>query len=106
LPKLLSFSLAALIVFYRGRKVNGKFMGARDGVDYDIVDDVAVLEFFDEFQDYNETEIVTALLGRVDFWGKDLTLIDGLCDTVVRSLQSIYADGMRDALEIAKRIAQ
>ncbi|MCL2247847.1 MAG: tagaturonate reductase [Oscillospiraceae bacterium] len=106
LPKLLCFSLAALIAFYRGRKINGKLMGTRNGMDYEIADDAAVLEFFNEFQDSKEPEIVTAFLGRIDFWGEDLTLIDGFCGTVIRSLQSISADGMRDAIEKTKRSAQ
>jgi len=42
-PRGLAFSLAALLWFYRGRMVDGAYVGSRDGADYQIRDDAAVL---------------------------------------------------------------
>ncbi|HZY21335.1 MAG TPA: hypothetical protein VFE80_02925, partial [Beijerinckiaceae bacterium] len=47
LPARLTFALAALFAFYRGRDLrDGALLGRRDGKDYRIQDDPAVLECF------------------------------------------------------------
>ena len=47
LPPRLTFALAALIAFYRGREIrDGALIGRRDGADYRIQDDAAVLDAF------------------------------------------------------------
>jgi len=99
LPKYLCFSLAALMAFYSGEKGDGKLVGNRDGAPYNIVDDAPVMEFFAEHKDMEAGEFVTALLKREDFWGEDLTKINGFADAVSGALQSIRDNGMRAAVE-------
>ena len=99
LPLRLCFSLAALMAFYSGEKGDGKLVGKRDGISYDIVDDAPVMEFFASSRDMEAGEFVAAFLGREDFWGEDLTNINGFVDAVAGALQSIRELGMRKAVE-------
>ena len=47
LPAHLTFSIAALMAFYHGTEIRDKaLIGHRDGQEYNIMDDKAVLEFF------------------------------------------------------------
>ena len=47
LPVHLAFSLAALMAFYTGTEIRGKaLIGSRNGQEYEILDDMDVLEFF------------------------------------------------------------
>jgi len=100
LPSHLCFSLAALMTFYSGDKGDGKLVGERDGVSYDIVDDAPVLEFFASHKGMEADEFVTAFLKRDDFWGKDLTRVDGFVDAVTGALRSIRENGMRGAVAL------
>ena len=98
LPPRLTFALAALIAFYRGREIrDGALIGRRDGADYRIQDDAAVLEAFrDAWQaagDQPSTDdaclaLVRRVLARADFWGQDLTAtLPGFDAAVARDLR-------------------
>jgi len=95
-PKALCFSLAALIVFYSGKKDGAKFIGRRDRLTYEINDSPEVLEFFAENAVLPPNALTEALLRQTRFWGEDLTKIQGLSDMVSGYLQDIRAD-RRDA---------
>lgn len=99
LPKALCFSLAALMAFYRGDKADGKWIGRRNGDVYEISDDAAVLDFFAANKNLPANEFTSAFLARADFWGGDLTAVPGLAAAVAESLQSIYDNGIRGAME-------
>ena len=99
LPVHLTFSLAALIAFYNGTEIRDKaLIGHRDGEEYKIMDDQAVLEFFRDNSDKSASELVSAFLGREDFHGQDLNKVAGLTDAVTAYLDDIRANGMRAAL--------
>lgn len=74
LPPLLSFSLAALIHFYRGeRSSTTSWVGRRDGDCYPIRDEAAVLEFFAQVSNADESnrqprELTAAILGHTSLW--------------------------------------
>jgi len=105
LPKILSFSLAALIAFYRGVEIkDGALLGDRNGEAYSILDDSDVLEFFAKcWREYGEDQDAAALarkvLGRQSFWGQDLNGIEGLAGFVAKSLKNILDKGMKKAIE-------
>jgi len=99
LPLNLCFSLAALMAFFSGEKVDGKMVGTRDGVTYNLNDDVHVLEFFAANKDKSSKDFVSAYLSREDFWGEDLTKVSGFVDAVAGALQSIRDNGMRSTVE-------
>lgn len=99
LPVRLAFSLAALMAFYSGTEIRGKaLIGYRDGQEYQIKDDMPVLEFFRDHCAKETREFVTAFLGREDFFGQDLNRITGLTDAIVNDLTDIREKGMRAAL--------
>ncbi|WP_111709736.1 tagaturonate reductase [Lutibacter citreus] len=91
LPKNLLFSLAALITFYKGD---------RNGTEIALKDDAAVLDFFKEaWASNNFVEVAEKTLSNTDFWGTDLTEIDGLQEEVTTHLEAILNDGMKATLD-------
>ena len=100
LPAHLTFSLAALMAFYTGTEIRDKaLIGHRDGAEYNILDDAAVLEFFAANSSKEAAEFAHAVLSNVDFWGQDLSAIAGLDEAVSTYLNDIRTLGMRAALE-------
>ena len=100
LPKRLTFSIAALMAFYSSTERQDKVLiGKRDGEEYKIMDDAAVLDFFAANCEKETAEFVNLCLSNVEFWGKDLTEIDGLADQVAGYLGQIRELGMRKAME-------
>ena len=99
LPSRLTCSLAALMAFYTGSEIRDKaLIGHRNGQEYNIMDDMAVMEFFRDHSGKDTKEFVSAFLGRIDFFGQDLNEIQGLTDAVTAHLDDIKANGMRAAL--------
>jgi tagaturonate reductase len=102
LPRALTFSLAALIAFYRGAEPrDGALVGHRDGAEYLIKDDAAILTAFaDAWRTWsNDIPALTdTLLSRTDLWGEDLTAIPGLSTQVAADLYAIVHEGMAMAL--------
>ena len=100
IPSHLAFSLAALLAFYHGKKdLDGRLLGKRGDDVYEIKDDLSVLAFFDAHYGDEAEILVSECLSRKDFWGMDLTSIDGFAQEVCKYLTSIYRDGMRTALQ-------
>lgn len=91
LPKGLLFSLAAMIAFYKGDR-NGEVIPLKD--------DKEILDFFASQWSTGDFKSVTkATLSNIDFWGIDLTQINGLEKEVSLHLDSILTYGMKSALE-------
>jgi tagaturonate reductase len=105
LPSLLSFSLAALIHFYRGERASTtESVGRRDGDCYPIRDEAAVLEFFAQFSNVDERdrqprELTATILAHTPLWGMDLNSVAGLAELVAANLTTIQQVGMRRAVE-------
>ena len=100
LPVHLTFSLAALMAFYTGSELrDGALIGHRDGEEYRIMDDAAVLAFFAEYSGKDAKEFTQAFLGREDFFGQNLNEVKGLTDAVCEYLIDIRALGMREAIQ-------
>ncbi|ADQ14356.1 tagaturonate reductase [Halanaerobium hydrogeniformans] len=105
-PKYLSFSLAALIAFYKGTEIETSQLKAyRNGDSYLIKDDQAALEFFAQlWSEYENKEIKLSeltkkVLAAEKFWERDLTELPELEKTVVDQLKNIEKEGMKAALE-------
>ena len=100
LPKHLTFSLAALMAFYQGTEIRDKaLIGHRNGEEYNIMDDAAVLEYFAANSTKPSKEFAHGFLSNLDFFGQDLTQIEGLEDTVAAYLDEIAEKGMRKTME-------
>ena len=99
LPAHLTFSLAALMAFYTGTEIRDKaLIGHRNGQEYQILDDMEVLEFFRDNCQKETREFVAAFLGTENFFGQNLNKVAGLTDAVTAYLDDIKANGMRAAL--------
>ena len=92
LPKVLSFSLAALIAFYRNE--GGTGLGRVNA--YPVADSDGIAAFFEEqWKNHEIPELVRNVLARTDFWDMDLNTVPGLTDNVTANLKNIMADGVR-----------
>ena len=104
LPKILTFSMAAFIAFYCGKKKeDGSFVGVRAaGNEYPIADDQFVLDFFAGMTGKPAAEIAHAVLTNADFWGSDLTAeLPGFEASVAASLDAIFTKGAAKAYAAA-----
>ncbi len=96
LPAKLTFSLAALIAFYRGQRGDEAIQ---------LVDDREVLDLFQTaWNDYDGTlpgvqKLTAAVLGAKTQWGRDLNEVPGLTALVAEQLHAIVHSGMQPALE-------
>lgn len=107
LPKVLSFSFAALLAFYRSTELRDHVLiGKRsDGEEYKIQDELKVLESFQMlWSECNGTResidrLVNKVLTRKDLWGQDLNRLTGFPELVTDYLYKILTDGMQDALK-------
>lgn len=105
LPDVLTFSMAAFIAFYCGKKKeDGTLEGVRAaGNSYAIVDDGPVLDFFAALDGKDADETARAVLSNADFWGEDLTLLPGFEEAVAQCLRDIRAKGARAAIDARMR---
>ncbi len=100
LPAHLTFSLAALIAFYNGTEIReGVLIGKRNDAEYEIKDDLSVLEFFAENSSASPAVLADKVLSNEAFWGQNLGAFDGAVEAVASYLSYIREQGMRKALE-------
>lgn len=103
LPTHLTFSLAALMSFYRSSERTGEgLIGKRNGESYTIMDDAAVLDFFAKTAVLDNRNFAKAFLGQVSFFGEDMTRYEGLEEAVTVHLDRIGTLGMRKAIELVE----
>jgi len=95
LPARLTFALAALIAFYRGKRADET---------YPLQDDEKWITRFKSLWsgvDNGEvalSTLVNDVLGDTEHWGQDLLLVPGLAKQVEQQLQAIVDQGMRAAV--------
>ena len=104
LPKMLTFSFAALLAFYRStdRCEDGLYAKRKDGTEYVIRDGDEVLGFISQQSSKPTAKYVRAVAENVDFWGEDLTRYNGFCDAVTDWVCEIKNDpkmALRKVLE-------
>ena len=98
LPPFMTFSFAALLAFYSdGTEKDGNWVGCRNGVEYPIMDDSAVIAFFKENSCKPAEELVSLAAARTDFWGEDLSVYPGFVKTAGGFLESIRTRGAEEA---------
>lgn len=99
LPTCLTFSLAALMEFYRGKEIrNGALVGQRDDQEYLIMDDKDVLEFFLINSVDDTLSFAVNFLSNTTWWEQDLNTVPGLTDAVCGYLSDIKNVGIREAM--------
>ena len=106
LPTILTFSLSALLAFYRGTEIDdgGLLIGNRGGNTYRVSDNGEIIEFFASlWQEYETNKDVRAIvekaLGRVDFWDQDLNKVEGMTEAVTGYLDDIIQNGIDCAIK-------
>ena len=103
-PRRLTFSLAALLAFYRGTELrDGALVGQRGTNEYPIRDDAPVLELFRAaWSEYERSRdagrVVRSVLGEESIWGEDLNAFPALSETVAAHLEAIIHDGVAAAM--------
>lgn len=99
LPAHLTFSLAALMSFYRSsEKGEMCLIGKRGENTYKIMDDANVLEFFAANASLPTEEFVNNYLSNVSFFGEDMTKYEGLVNMITSYINDIDTNGMRSAI--------
>lgn len=86
LPVNLTFSLACLILFYKG-EWNGNALPVKDSPE--IVDEFKAAWALGELE-----QVTNAVLSNESFWGEDLTKINGLAGEVVLAMSEIQNNGV------------
>lgn len=91
-PKLITFSFAALLAFYSASdlKEDGLYAKRANGDEYVIHDDKAVLEFFAENK--GKIDFIEKVCKNTDFWGEDLSLYNGFTEKVSYWYEKIMVD--------------
>jgi tagaturonate reductase len=113
LPKILTFSFAAYLAFYRGTEIkDGALIGHRGNDEYPVKDSPAVLEFYKDAWTGVDTadkaavaDLVKKVCANKDFWlGADLnTELGNFPEVVAEHLYNILNDGV--VAEIKKVLA-
>lgn len=100
-PAGLSFSLAALLDFYRGKFVaNGDYEGARQSGAYPIKDNADILAIMNAAWENSSdcAKVAAVLLADARLWGEDLTAVPGLAEQAAAALARIRAVGVKAAM--------
>ena len=90
-PPCLTFSLAALLKFYRTAS------RASDGQTPEIHDTDSVLAFFSEYSESSNLDLASAYLSKTEFHGMDLNKIPSLAEHVVHFLDLMDHYGVSEA---------
>ena len=89
LPSYSSLALASLTVFYRGT-----FQGQK----LPVQDAPEILDFFENaWENFDDDQLVSAVLSNESFWDTDLTTIDGLATLVSQMVGVIKNHGVKTA---------
>jgi tagaturonate reductase len=86
LPTSLTFSLACLIQFYKGTW-NNEALPVKDTPEL-------VEAFKKAWELENLDSVVATVLANTEFWGEDLTKVDGLSQALVIALNEIETNGV------------
>lgn len=100
-PKLLTFSLASLIRFYKCKRIDGYYIGKRLEDEYILRDNKEVLEFFTDIWENDDLETITKkVLSKENFWsGKDLTKYNYLEENVLLYLKELEIKDITDIIK-------
>lgn len=94
LPSCITASFAFYIAFFHGHTMTEDgLLGSRPGNDYLIKDDQAVLDFYLAHKDDSCKGLVHAVCTNTDFWGEDLTKLEGFEAAVCTYLTQINENG-------------
>lgn len=95
-PKYMAAGLAAYILFMKPEvQKEGKVYGKFNGTSY-LIQDIQGATFDRLYKDSDSTQsLVSKVLGNTDFWGTDLSELDGLAEAVSQYLDTLNSQGAR-----------
>ena len=101
LPRLITFSFAALLAFYSSDDLreDGLYAKRANGDEYVVCDDKGVLQFF--AKNSKKADFVEKVCANADFWGEDLTLYNGFADAVsywYGKIRANIVNGLKEVL--------
>ena len=97
LPRLITFSFAALLAFYTSSELIDRTLIAKraNGDTYSVRDDEDVLKFFAENSGKASSEFVELASSNEGFWGEDLSLYEGFTAEVTKWYDLICMDAVK-----------
>ena len=100
LPRLITFSFAALLAFYSSHDLreDGIYAKRANGDEYVIHDDKSVLEFF--VQNAEKPDFIEKVCRNTDFWGEDLSKYEGFANTALYWYKQIRKDIKSALIEV------
>lgn len=100
LPSGLTFSLAALLSFYRSSHLTEDALtGSRNGEPYRIMDDRSILEFFAEASGLDNMDYANEVIHIRKLFGEELAGLPGIAKAVAGCLDNIKECGIKDAID-------
>ena len=94
LPKCITASFAFYIAFFSGHTLTDEgLIAEREGNTYTVKDDKAVLQFYYKHREDSAEKMVHAVCKNTEFWGEDLTEIEGFEAAVCGYLEQIQKEG-------------
>lgn len=104
LPKLITFSFAALLAFYSSDDLREDGLHAKrpNGDEYVIHDNADVLKFFAENSQKPLDEFVALAASNTAFWGEDLTKYQGFTAAVTNYLKNLKENPLAAVQEVLK----
>src|SRR5215469_1373067 len=97
-PEYMALGFAGYLLFMRCRKNgNGKYEGQWLDNNYSVEDDFAA-NLSDRWEDSNVDELVDQICADKEFWGADLSLLNGFADTVKNDLHSLLENGVMNTI--------
>ena len=100
LPACITASFAFYIAFYNGHTLTEDGLTAsRAGNDYTVKDDKAILEFYAAHKDDSVEDLVHAVCTETEFWGEDLTELEGFEAAVCQYLTQIREKGAYEVMK-------
>ncbi|OLS42181.1 hypothetical protein BTR25_02110 [Bacillus sp. MRMR6] len=100
--QLMTFSLAALFVYYRPiRMIDEEHMaGIRRDEEYKIRDaKEAITALAEAWENNDSDQLVLKILKNEEIWGTNLAKVDGLHEAVSNHLKSILQKGIQESLQ-------
>lgn len=101
LPECITASFAFYIAFYRGTKLTDDGLTAKRpaGNEYVIKDDRSILQFYYDHRDDTAAALTHAVCSNLDFWGEDLTKIEGFEEAVAGYVKAIEEKGAYEVMK-------
>ena len=100
LPACITASFAFYIAFFNGHTLTEDgLVASRKGNDYTVKDDKNVLEFYLAHKDDSVEDLVHAVCTNTNFWGEDLTALEGFETAVCNYLTQIREKGTYEVMK-------